>query len=586
MSKLLRTPLPVLAVLAISTAMPAAAQSQSDLIAPEAATGMQSAPLVVGKEAMVVAANPLAAEAGMTVLRLGGSAADAAVAVQAVLGLVEPQSSGLGGGAFALWFDGATGQLITYDARETAPGNAAPDLFLDDNGEPLPFFEAVVGGRSVGVPGVPLLLEILAEKHGELALSDSLAGAIELAEGGFTVSPRLARLLEDETGRLDIDPAASDYFFPGSKALVAGDELRNTAYADALRILAEHGAAPFYRGDLAAAIIDVVTSHPTNPGSLALSDFAEYEVVEREPVCVTYRDFDVCGMGPPSSGGIAVGQILGLVEPYDLRALGADDAKAWRLIGDATRLAFADRNRYLADPDFIDMPSGLLDGGYLAARAQLLQSEEALADGRILPGEPSSKRTENLIDGFSYEAPATTHFVIADAEGNVISMTSSIENAFGARVMASGYLLNNQLTDFSFVPESETGPVANRVEASKRPRSSMSPTIVLQDGQPVYALGSPGGATIIPYVAKTLIALIDWAMPMNEAIALPHLANIAGPYWLEAGSRAEDFAPALQALGYETEGRELNSGIHGIEFTAAGIEGAADPRREGVAIGD
>lgn len=586
MSKLSRAPLPFLAVLALSLAMPAAAQSQSDLIAPEAATGLQTAPLVTAKEAMVVAANPLAAEAGMAILRQGGSAADAAIAVQAVLGLVEPQSSGLGGGAFVLWLDGETGKLTTYDARETAPADATPDLFLDDNGEPLPFFEAVVGGRSVGVPGVPLLLELLAERHGRLELGKTLAGAIELAEGGFVVSPRLAALLEDETGRLDADPAASAYFFPAGKALAAGDELRNADYADALRALAEDGAAPFYRGDLAAAIVDAVTGHPTNPGSLVLSDFADYEIVEREPVCLAYRDLDVCGMGPPSSGGIAVGQILGLVAPFDLRALGADDAKSWRLIGDATRLAFTDRNRYLADPDFVDMPSGLLDAGYLAERAKLLEPDEAMADDRVIAGEPPMKRTENLIDGFSYEAQATSHFVVADKEGNVISMTSSIENAFGARVMVSGYLLNNQLTDFSFLPDGDTGPVANRVEASKRPRSSMAPTIVLRDGKPVYALGSPGGATIIPYVAKTLVALIDWDMPMNEAIALPHLANIAGPYWLEAGSTAEDFAPALQALGYETEMRELNSGLHGIEFMATGIEGAADPRREGVALGD
>lgn len=585
MSKLLRASLPVLALMLLSFAAPATAQSQSDLIAPETATGLQSAPLVTAKEAMVVAANPLATEAGLAILRQGGSAADAAVAVQAVLGLVEPQSSGLGGGAFALWLDGATGKLTTYDARETAPAAATSDLFLDENGDPMPFFEAVVGGRSVGVPGVPLLLELLAERHGKLELRETLAGAIGLAEDGFTVSPRLAGLLEGEVGRLDADPAASAYFFASGAALTAGDQRRNSDYADALRLLAEEGAAPFYRGDLAAAIVDAVGAHP-NPGSLTLSDFADYEVVEREPACVSYREFDVCGMGPPSSGGIAVAQILGLVAPYDLRALGADDAQSWRLIGDATRLAFADRNRYLADPDFVDIPSGLLATSYLAERSLLLQSANALRPEEVAAGEPSTRRTENRLDGFSYEAPATTHFVVADAAGNVISMTSSIENGFGSRVMANGYLLNNQLTDFSFVSEDGSGLVANRVEASKRPRSSMSPTIVLQDGKPVFALGSPGGATIIPYVAQTLIALIDWDMPINEAIALPHLANIAGPYWLEAGTGAEEFAPVLRALGYETEVRELNSGLHGIEFTPDGLEGAADPRREGTALGD
>ncbi len=586
MSKPVHAALPVLAALAmLGVATPAAAQTQSDLVAPEAATGLQAAPLVTAKNAMVVAANPLATEAGMAILRQGGSAADAAIAVQAVLGLVEPQSSGLGGGAFALWLDGATGKLTTYDARETAPAAATPDLFLDENGDPMPFFEAVVGGRSVGVPGVPLLMDLLAERHGKLELRETLADAIALAEDGFAVSPRLAGLLEKEAGRLDVDPAAASYFFPSGAALAAGDDLRNLEYADALHLLAEEGAAPFYRGDLAAAIVDAVSSHPTNPGSLTLSDFADYEVVEREPVCVTYREMEVCGMGPPSSGGIAVGQILGLLEPYDLRALGADDAQSWRLFGDATRLAFADRNRYLADSDFVDVPSGLLDTAYLAERSKILQSDHALSQGEVVAGEPPMKRTDWL-DSITYEALATTHFVIADAEGNVISMTSSIENAFGARLMANGYLLNNQLTDFSFLSEGASGSVANRVEASKRPRSSMSPTIVLRDDKPVFALGSPGGATIIPYVARTLIALIDWDMPMNEAIALPHLANIAGPYWLEAGTGAADLAPALHALGYETEARELNSGLHGIEFTPDGLEGAADPRREGTALGD
>ncbi len=587
MSKSVHVALPVLAaLLSFSVTTFAPAQQASDLVSPEAATGLQSAPLVRSRESMVVTANPLASEAGMAVLRRGGSAADAAIAVQAVLGLVEPQSSGLGGGAFALWYDGATGDLTSYDARETAPASATPDLFLDDNGEPLPFFEAVVGGRSVGVPGVPLLLELLAERHGKLDLFDSVADAIDLAESGFTVSPRLAGLLEAEAGRLDSDPAASSYFFPDGAALAAGDELRNVDYANVLRSFADEGAAPFYRGDPAAAILDAVANHPSNPGALTLDDFAGYEVVEREPVCVPYRDLEVCGMGPPSSGGMAVGQILGLVEPHDLRALGADDVDAWRLLGDATRLAFADRNRYLADPDFVDVPSGLVDAAYLTERAKLLQIDEALPQDKVVAGEPLTRRTDIFQDGFSYEAPATSHFVIADAEGNVISVTSSIENAFGARLMANGYLLNNQLTDFSFLPNGDSGPVANRVEASKRPRSSMSPTIVLQDGKPIYAIGSPGGATIIPYVATTLVALIDWQMPMNEAVALPHLANIAGPYWLEAGSSAENFAPALQALGYETEMRELNSGLHGIEFTQSGLEGAADPRREGMALGD
>jgi gamma-glutamyltranspeptidase/glutathione hydrolase len=573
-------------LLLILAGAPAFAQQASDVIAPETATGVAAKGPVLAKRQMVVAANPIAAQAGLDILRAGGSAADALVAVQAMLGLVEPQSSGIGGGAFLVWRDAATGTVTTFDGRETAPKAATQDLFLGPDGKPLEFFDAVVGGRSVGTPGVVRLMEAIHKRAGKLEWARLFDGAIKTATDGFAVSPRLEALVAEDGDMLGKEPTTRDYFYPAGKPIVAGDTLRNPTYAASLSAIASAGAEAFYTGAMAEALVAAVRGHATNPGLLTLEDLAGYKAVEREAVCAPYRGHEVCGMGPPSSGAIAIGQILGMIEPFDVAALGHEDPESWRIIGDATRLAFADRERYVADSDFVSMPKGLLNADYLKTRAELIRRPTALGKGEVSAGDPPWDKAELRVDGVSAEIPSTTHFVIVDAAGNVASMTSSIENGFGARLMTGGFLLNNQLTDFSFAPEKDGSAVANRVEPGKRPRSSMSPTIVLKDGNPVFALGSPGGSNIIPYVAKTIVALVDWKMDMQQAVALPHLTNRFGSYDLEAGTAAAGLAKDLEALGYKVAEKEQNSGLHGVSFTADGLAGGADPRREGVAVGD
>ncbi|MFC5583697.1 gamma-glutamyltransferase [Nitratireductor kimnyeongensis] len=578
----------VVALISLSMTSPEAiAQQATDAHAPESASGLANKTTVHAKEQMVAAANPLAAEAGLDILRKGGSAADALVAVQTVLGLVEPQSSGIGGGAFLVWYDAETGKVTTFDGRETAPAAATPELFLNQQGEPLAFFDAVVGGRSVGTPGVVRLMETIHKRAGKLEWTTLLQPAIRLAEGGFTVSPRLHALIEEDKGRLDTQPSTRAYFYDkDGKTLTVGSILKNPDYAETLKRVAEYGADGFYRGPVAEQIVAAVKAHEGNPGLLTLDDLAGYEVKEREPVCAPYRDLEVCGMGPPSSGALTVGQILGMVNTFDLGSLGPEDPESWRIIGDATRLAFADRGRYMADSDFVKMPKGLLDQDYLKARAALIRRPTALGADDVKAGDPPWDKAELRIDGRSLEQPSTSHFVIIDKAGNVASMTTSVESAFGSRQMAAGFILNNQLTDFSFEPEADGEAVANKVEPGKRPRSSMSPTIVLKDGKPLHALGSPGGSNIIPYVANTIIALTDWGMNMQQAIDLPHLTNRFGTYTLEAGTEAEEMQNDLDALGFKTSIDDLNSGLHGITLTPEGLEGAADPRREGVAVGD
>jgi len=573
--------------LGLLLATPALAQQAADTLAPEIASGTEEKAPVKARRQMVVAANPLAAEAGLKILREGGSAADALVAVQTVLGLVEPQSSGVGGGAFLVWYDAGNGTLTTFDGRETAPDAARGELFLDENGEPLAFFDAVVGGRSVGTPGVVRLMEEAHERYGKLDWNTLFQPAITLAENGFEVSPRLHALIAADKGKLDMEEAARAYFYDADgEPLDEGTLLENPDYAQTLRAIGEKGADAFYTGEIAEKIVAAVQNHPTNPGLLSLEDLAAYEVRERPAVCAPYRGYELCGMGPPSSGALTIGQILGMVSHFDLGGLGSDDPASWRIIGDATRLAFADRELYMADSDFVSMPQGLLNPDYLKDRASLIRRPTALPAEEVKAGTPPWDKAELRIPGIDMEQPSTSHFVIVDEAGNIASMTTSIENGFGSRQMAAGFLLNNQLTDFSFTPEEDGKAVANRVEPGKRPRSSMSPTVVLRDGKPVFALGSPGGSNIIPYVANTLIALIDWDMDMQQAISLPHLTNRFGTYILEAGTPAEELADDLTAFGFEVESGELNSGLHGIAFTPEGLEGGADPRREGVALGD
>lgn len=568
-------------------ALPATAQQATDAVVPESSTmriGLRSS--IQSENWMVSAANPLAVETGANVLRRGGNAIDAMVAVQTMLGLVEPQSSGLGGGAFLVYYDARSGKLTTIDGRETAPMAATPTLFQDANGQPMEFYDAVVGGRSVGTPGTPALLKTAHEKWGQLEWPTLLSPAIERAEIGFNVSQRLAALIAEDREKLSHDDTAKGYFFDASgEPLEEGALLKNPEYANTLNSLAQNGTDGFYFGPIANDIVTKVQGASWNPGVLSLKDLANYTVKERDPVCSDYRGYEICGMGPPSSGALTVGQILGLIEPFDIGGLGAESPESWRLIGDASRLAFADRGRYMADIDFVPMPlTGLLDKEYLAQRSKLLESNQALES--VEPGMPAFSHAMRLADDEAIEFPSTSHFSIVDAMGNAVSMTTTIENGFGSRLMVRGFMLNNELTDFSFATHSDGVPIANRLEPGKRPRSSMAPTIVMQDGKPVIVTGSPGGSRIIGYVAQSLIALIDWKKSPQGAVSMPHLVNRFGTYDIEAGTTAERLAPALEALGYETSIRDLNSGLHIIQITDQGLIGGADPRREGIVIGE
>lgn len=535
---------------------------------------------------MVAAAHPLAVEAGRDVLRRGGAAIDAAVAVQAVLGLVEPQSSGIGGGAFILHWDAVARSLVTWDGRETAPAAVTPGLFLRPDGTPMGFHEAAVGGRAVGVPGAVAALEAAHRAHGRLPWAELFAPAIALAEQGFAVSPRLAAAIAADRERLARDPATRAYFLlPDGTPLPVGHVLRNLAYAETLRAIAARGAAALREGPIAEAIVAAVRGADWNPGTMRVDDLAAYRPAQRDPVCVLYRAWRVCGMGPPSSGGIAVGQILGLLSHADLVSLDPRGADAAHWLAEAGRLAFADRNLYVADSDKVRVPvRGLLDPAYLTARAQLIDRDRANVSPR--PGNPPW-RDAALAPDATVREHGTSHASIRDAEGNAVSMTTTIEDVFGARVMAAGFLLNNQLTDFSFRPEIDGRPVANRVEPGKRPRSSMAPSMVFDpQGELRVILGSPGGARIIGYVAQTLIAILDWAMDPQAAIGLPRVVTIGAATELEADTDAATLKEALEARGHRVTVRALPSGLHAIVVTARGITGGADPRREGVALGD
>ncbi|WP_421950727.1 gamma-glutamyltransferase [Pelagibacterium sp.] len=548
---------------------------------PEDTTAIADNESVIAQDFMVASAHPLATQAGYDVLAAGGSAADAAVAVQTMLGLVEPQSSGLGGGAFLLYWDAATGELATYDAREKAPLAADGDYWLDENGEPMAFMDAVIGGRSAGVPGTPMLLERLHSDHGTMEWAELLQPAIDTAEAGFTVTQRMADSVAGATG-LDTFVETAEYFLPGGEPITEGSTLTNQDYADTLKLYAAEGAAPFYTGEIAEDIVAALNTN-INPGILTMEDFEAYEVVLRDPVCMDYRGYDVCGMGPPSSGALTVGQIMGMLEPFDIPAM-EDGVEFRHLFAEASRLAFADRGRYLGDSDFVDIPEGYLDDAYLAERSAMIDPEASM--GSASPGVPPGWEQALLASDIERPRAGTSHFVIVDADGNAISATTTIESGFGSRVMTRGYLLNNELTDFSFAPESDGAPIANRVEPGKRPRSSMAPTIVFENDAPVLLTGSPGGAAIIHYTALSLVSMLDWGMDPQEAIDLPHVTNFNGGTNIEEGEGSAELAAGLEALGHEVNVTNLNSGLHVIRLTDEGLIGAADKRREGVVMGD
>jgi gamma-glutamyltranspeptidase/glutathione hydrolase len=536
---------------------------------------------------MVAAAHPLAAEAGLRVLRQGGSAIDAAVAVQAVLGLVEPQSSGIGGGAFILTWNAADRRVSAWDGRETAPAAVTPGLFLMPDRTPMGFLEAAVGGRAVGVPGAVAALEAAHAAEGRLPWDSLFRDAIELATLGFPVSARLAAAVAANRERLARDAAARAYFLaPDGTPWPAGHILRNPAYAETLRSVAARRAAALADGPVAEAIVAAVQGAAGNPGSLSRGDLAAYRAVAREPVCMAYRVWRVCGMGPPSSGGLGVGQILGLLAQFDLGGLDPLGAEAAHLLAEASRLAFADRNLYVADPGFVRVPArGMLDPAYLAARAGLIDRNRAGMAPR--PGEPPWREGALHAPDPAVAEHGTSHLAIVDAAGNAVSMTTTVEDALGARIMAAGFVLNNQLTDFSFRPEIDGRPVANRVEPGKRPRSSMSPTLVFDaEGALVAVVGSAGGARIIGYVAQALVAMLDWRLDPQAAVDLPHVGTVGGETELEAGTAAAALAPELEARGHRLGIREMTSGTQAILRRPDGWSGGADRRRAGVALGD
>jgi gamma-glutamyltranspeptidase / glutathione hydrolase len=577
---------------------------------PEGGSGWTEKPGWATSRMAVAAANPLATDAGLQVLRAGGSAIDAAIAVQLVLGLVEPQSSGIAGGAFLLHFDGS--KTEAYDGRETAPAAADERLFLNAEGRAMSFADGMVGGRSVGVPGVLRMLEQAHREHGRLSWASLFAPAIALAEDGFRVSPRLHTLVRDDE-HLKKDPEATRYFFKSDgDARNAGMTLRNPAYAAVLRRIASEGTSAFYSGPVAQAIVDKVRNHPTNPGRLTMADMAAYQPKKREAFCTDWRTLRICGMPPPSSGAIAVAQIMGMLE-FSPRAAGTPalepglsgavnaapvpSTEVLHRYIEASRLAFADRAQFVADPDFVQAPGGnwqtMVAPAYLRERAALI-GERSMGNG-ARPGNPGAVRVGHAPQAEQPER-GTSHISIVDAQGRSVAMTTTIEAAFGSRQftaggtgLAGGFLLNNQLTDFSFAPADAQGnPIANRVQAGKRPRSSMSPTLVFNrsSGQLVASAGSPGGALIIHYTAKTLLGMYDWGLNAQQAINLPNFGTGGGPLLLEQRRFAPATVQALTARGHEVREQEMTSGLQAIQRTPTGWFGGADPRREGVVLGD
>jgi len=555
------------------------------------ATAQTAAPATAAETAatrgVVSAADPRAAEAGAEMLRRGGSAADAAIATMLALTVVEPQSSGIGGGGFLL-HGGADGSIETLDGRETAPAAATPEWFLDDEGRPRPFLEAVLSGLSVGVPGNVRLAAEAHERHGKLDWAELFEPAIALARDGFAISERLHEFLVRARNRAALEAEGQGLFYDElGEPLPVGTVVRNPALAATFERLAKEGPEAFYGGDNATAIAVHVAAETPHPAGMTVADIAGYRVAERDAVCGDYRGYRICGMGPPSSGATTVYAILKQLERFDLGALGPDSPTFWHLFAESQRLAYADRERYLADPDFVSVPvAGLMDPAYLAARGALIDPASTLAS--VVPGTPQGLALTPP-DGDEPAENGTSHFVAIDREGNAISYTSTIEGSFGSGLMVGGYYLNNELTDFSFSPTGPDGqPVANRVEGGKRPRSSMAPTLVYDaDGELVLAVGAAGGATIPVQVARALIGVIDFGLPLAEAIALPVLFAPGDALTVEQGSALEAMIPQLQALGHAQVGaRSLPLKTNGAQRTPAGWTGAADPRSEGAAIGE
>jgi len=532
---------------------------------------------------VIVASHPLASEAGAEMLRRGGSAVDAAIAAQMVMTLVEPQSSGIGGGLFLLHYDPRTRAIDNYDGRETAPASVTPNLFLGADGKPLGFIEAVVGGRSVGVPGAVAALWLAHRDHGRLPWADLFVPAIQLAREGFTVSPRLAKVI-GMAPSLDLVPATASYFKPDGRALAVGDVLKNGALADTLQLIAAKGPDGFYKGAVAQAIVDSVARAPQAAGVLTLRDLQSFRATKRETLCGTYRSYRICGMRPPSSGGVATLQILKLLERFDMGALEPGSVQATHLFVEAQRLAFADRAAFLGDPAFVPVPiQGLLAWPYLRQRSLLIDPLVARAQSQVLPGDPrGASRVYRRLRIPDHARPSTAHVSVLDARGQAVAMTTTVEGPFGSHLMAAGFMLNNQLTDFSFRHMVDNRRLANAPAAGKRPLSSMSPTFVFDPQGRLHAIiGSPGGWRIIPYVSKTLVGLIDWKMDMATAVSLPNVTSRSAVVELEVDRGLEALGASLAAMGHDVKFIEQTSGLNGMRIVGGRIDAAADPRREG-----
>jgi gamma-glutamyltranspeptidase/glutathione hydrolase len=553
----------------------------------DGAVGLEPKALVTARRHMIVAANPHATEAGLAVLRAGGSATDAAIAAQFVLNLVEPQSSGIGGGGFLVHWNASAKRFTSYDGRETAPRKIQPNVFLMPDGRPRGFWEVLNSGESVGVPGLVAMLARAHAAHGKIAWRELFQPAIKLAESGFAVSKRLNGLLA-ERGAENFSTTARGYFFDTSgKPRAVGEKLANPAYAKVLRRIAEEGPVALYKGEVAQSIVDAVASGGHGrPGTLSADDLAEYSAVERPVVCGGYRRYRICGMAPPSSGGLATVMTLGLLAPH---SVGVTPMRpdAVHLITQAQRLAYADRDRWVADPDRVKVPAGLTAPEYLSGRGRLILPGKA--PDRAEPGLPPGTTQRRAGNDATTEIAGTTHLSVVDAAGNAVALTSTIEAGFGSGLMAEGFLLNNQLTDFSFRTHDADGrPIANAPEAGKRPRSSMAPTIVLDPSGRLFAvLGSPGGSRIPLYVMKSLIGLIDWKLDAQSAADLPNFGSRNGPLEIEKDVAGALLPLQMKALGHDVRMDPMTSGTHIIVVRPGRrLEGGADPRREGLALGD
>jgi len=550
---------------------------------PEAATGYVEKQAFEAKDYMVVAANPYASWAGKNILEKGGSAIDAAVAVQSMLSLVEPQSSGIGGGAFILYWDNKNKVLHTFDGRETAPKAVNSHWFIQGN-KPMRWIDAVVGGKSVGVPGAVKALEMAQKEFGKLPWNTLFDDTIKTAEDGFKVSPRLAKLVAlDYHPGLKTFPASSTYFFPAGLPLKEGTVKKNKKLAKTLKGIAEKGSDYLLKGEVAEKIVKAVNSAEINPGQMTLEDLASYEPVKREPVCGLYHEKRICGMAPPSSGGVNVYQILKMLEGFDLSQYAPDSVEFANLYTQASALSYADRENFIADSDFTNLPfAAMINTAYLERRAESISVDKEWRRKRA--GNPYADA--NVALGTSMELPNTSHVSIVDKEGNAVSMTTSIEFMFGSGIMVEGFLLNNQLTDFSFSPTKNRFPVPNRAEPGKRPRSAMSPTMVFdKEGNLEVVVGSPGGSRIVSYVAQTLVGVLDFGLDIQQAINLPKITNRNDYTALEKGTPIAELEAPLKALGHNVKVVDLNSGLHGIQFKSGKLIGGADPRREGIAVG-